>query len=391
MSWKAAVVLLAVAVTWSVLATPAYAQIRKVQRTSFEIPTWVWFVGAGVLLGIAAGVVQHLKKKKDAEDEAPAKKSSGGKSSAAKPDGSLSAGAFAGNEKETEDEQAAPGGIPEMLGSYRLLNLMMTGQTSQVWEATEVSSGRHFAIKILLPEYANNREHRNFLFHEAEVGIELAHPNIIKVVTVVKEKRPHFVMDFFPGGSLKMRIMHKEQDFIKEKANDILKQAATALAFMNAKGWVHRDIKPDNVLVNSAGEVRIIDFAIAQKIPSGLGRIFRRKGPVQGTRSYMSPEQIRNEILDARADIYSFGAMAFELVTGRPPFRGATNQDLLNKQLNEKPITPCQFNPEVTPDFGDLVLKMLSKKKEQRPNNFHEVLMALRKIRIFKSEAVKKK
>lgn len=360
----------------------------KKTRASEEAPLWVWILAAGAGLTACAGLLLYLQKRGASDSGSSRSTSSSSRSSPAVGAGLSAAARAAGDSDDSDD--GGDRAIPEMLGQYRLLNLMMTGQTSQVWEATEVASGRHFAIKILLPEYASRREHREFLFHEAEVGIELAHPNIIKVVTVVKDTRPHFVMDFFPGGSLKMRIMHKEQDFIKEKAHDILKQAATALAFMNAKGWVHRDIKPDNVLVNSAGEVRIIDFAISHKIRSGLGRWLRRKGPVQGTRSYMSPEQIRNEQVDGRADIYSFGAMCFELVTGRPPFRGASNQDLLNKHLSEKPVSPATFNPEVTEEFGDLVLKMLAKKKEQRPANFHEVLIALRNIRIFKSEAAKK-
>src|SRR5262249_7820725 len=150
-------------------------------------------------------------------------------------------------------------------------------------------------------------------------------PNVIRIVKVSNNpNNPYFVMEFFPSGSIKARMMRKDQaDFLREKAQDILKQAATALAFMNAKGWVHRDVKPDNVLVNSAGEVRVIDFAIAQQIPRGIfTKLFWKwiRGPVQGTRSYMSPEQIRNLRLDGRSDIYSFGAMAFEMVTGRPPF-----------------------------------------------------------------------
>src|SRR5439155_7206358 len=119
-----------------------------------------------------------------------------------------------------------------------------------------------------------------------------------------------------------------------------------------------RDVKPDNILVNSAGEVRIIDFALAQRISkAGLfGRLFRRKGKSMGTRSYMSPEQIRGEPLDGRADVYSFGASAYELVANRPPFRAASSQELLTKHIAEKPVTPRQYNPEVTEQFADLVL-----------------------------------
>jgi eukaryotic-like serine/threonine-protein kinase len=164
---------------------------------------------------------------------------------------------------------------------------------------------------------------------------------------------------------------------------------------MNASGWVHRDVKPDNLLVNSAGEVRIIDFAIAQHIqkPSFFSNFMRRfrKPDIKGTRSYMSPEQIRGLPLDGRADIYSFGATAYELVTYRPPFRAASQQELLQKQIIEKPAPPQSFNKDVTDEFGALVLKMLAKKPEQRPQSFHEVLKGLNAVKVFKTPVIGKK
>lgn len=280
----------------------------------------------------------------------------------------------------------------EILGGYRLANLMMSGQTSQVWEVVEVSSHRHFAMKLLLPEHVDNAEHRKLLFHEASVGLKLAHGNIIRIVTVNKsDKNPYFVMEFFPGGSLKQRLLRKQQDFIKEYAHPIFRQGATALAFMNAQGWVHRDVKPDNLLCNSAGEVRLIDFALAKRVekPSLFGGLFRKRGKVAGTRSYMSPEQILDQPLDGRADIYCFGSMCYELTAGRPPFRGASSQELLEKHLKEKPVGPDQYNPEITKEFSDLVLRMIKKKKEDRPKDFHEVLIALRTMRVFKGVAPK--
>lgn len=276
----------------------------------------------------------------------------------------------------------------EIIGGYRLQNLLMTGQTSQVWEVVEVASHRHFAMKLLLPEHITNTEHRGMLLHEASVGKQLAHPNIIRIITVNKDlKNPYFVMEFFPSGSMKLRLMKKQTDFIREQALSIFKQAATGFAYMHASGWVHRDIKPDNLLVNSAGELRIIDFAIAKRIekPSLLGKLFRRRGKVQGTRSYMSPEQIRGEPLDGRADMYSFGATCYELVTGRPPFRGASSQDLLAKHITDKPVSPRVYNPDLTEEFASLVLKMLAKKREERYRDFHEVLMQLRTIKVHKA------
>ena len=196
-------------------------------------------------------------------------------------------------------------------------------------------------------------------------------------------------MEFFPAGNLKLRIMHKKWDFIKEKAHDIFKQAATALAYMNASGWVHRDVKPDNIIVNSAGEVRLIDFALAQRVSKG-GMFRKKKGKTAGTRSYMSPEQVRGEALDGRADVYSFGATMYEVITGRPPFRANTPGELLNKQITEKPLPPKSVNRDVTEDCSNLVLRMLAKKKEERPRDFHEVLMALRGMKIFTSEPAPK-
>jgi serine/threonine protein kinase len=277
----------------------------------------------------------------------------------------------------------------EVIGGYKLLKHMVTGQTSQVWEVVEGSSGRHFAMKLLLPEKASDASHRRLLMHEANVGKELAHPNIIRIVKVgPSSTNPFFVMEYFPAGNLKLRIMRKDEAYIREHIQGLLKQGATALAFMNAKGWVHRDVKPDNFLVTSGGDLRLIDFALAQRIARDnfFSRLFRRRGKTQGTRSYMSPEQIRAEPLDGRADIYSFGASAYELLTWRPPFTASSSNELLNKHISEKPITPRQYNPDISEEFADLILRMLAKKKQDRPRDFHEILMAMRTMRVLKEE-----
>ena len=284
----------------------------------------------------------------------------------------------------------------EQIGGYKIQNLLQTGQASQVYEVVEITSLRHFAMKILLPEKAKDPEQRRLLFYEAEVGKKLAHPNIIKILHVVRDPHhPFFVMEFFPSGSLRTRLQQvkndpKMADFLRTNADKILKQAATGLAYMNASGWIHRDVKPANILANGLGEVRIIDFAIAYRPPKGLARLFHRKAKAQGTRSYMSPEQIRGHILDGRADIYSFGATVYEVLTGKPPFRGTSAQDLLEKHIKEKPVNPRQLNPDITEDFAALVLRMLEKKKEDRPHDFHEVLMAMRNMRVYKGQPGKR-
>jgi serine/threonine-protein kinase len=117
-----------------------------------------------------------------------------------------------------------------------------------------------------------------------------------------------------------------------------------------------------------------------------MSKLFYRQSKAQGTPSYMAPEQILRKPLDARADVYGLGATYYELVTGRPPFRGNTIPDLLNKQLTEKPLIPQTHNKDVTEEFGGLILRMLSKKKEERPQTCHDVLIAMRKMKVFKSD-----
>ena len=274
----------------------------------------------------------------------------------------------------------------EIVDGYRLRQHLQTGQNSQVYEVVEVQSNRHFAMKMLLPEMARDKVHRSLLFHEAEVGKQLTHPNIIRIHKISRSAtNPYFVMEFFPSGSLRTRLLQREVGFVHEHLQNILKQAATGLAFMNASGWVHRDVKPDNILVNAAGDVRLIDFAIAYRIPTGLAKMFGgRSKKAAGTYSYMAPEQILRKQLDGRADIYGFGCTAFELATGRPPFRGNDASELLSKHFTQKPLAPKHYNPNVTDEFSALVMHMLAKKKEDRPKDFHEVLMAIRNMRLLK-------
>jgi serine/threonine protein kinase len=279
------------------------------------------------------------------------------------------------------------------IDNYRLLNMMMQGQTSQVWEASEISSGRHFAIKLLLPENAHSSQQRAFLFHEAEVAKQIVHPKIVKILEAVRDKdHPYLVMEFFPSTNLKLRLMHKDP-FIKEHMREIIEQTATALTFMHAKKWVHCDVKPDNILVNASADVRLIDFALAKRVAVRKRGLFgrRKRGKSMGTRSYMSPEQIRGEALDVRADVYSFGATIYELLTGRPPFRAATPSDLLTKQIAEPPTPPEVYNPDITHEMSDLVVAMLAKEPEGRPRDLHDFLMKFRKARIFKAAVIQKK
>lgn len=246
------------------------------------------------------------------------------------------------------------------------------------------AKGERFAIKLLAGENARNKEEIAFLKHESQVGRGLTHPNVIKLFEFGSDGDfVYMVMELFPAPNLKT-LINQGIEALQPHAAAILRGAAEGLAYFHSQGWIHRDIKPDNFLVKLPGEVKLIDFALATRRKGGLARLFATRTKVQGTRSYMSPEQIRGQALDERADLYSFGCMAYELLGGKPPFTGATTNELLNKHLRA-PVPPLQAsNQNVSDDFAQLARRMLAKKPEDRPESMGEFLRELRGMQIHK-------
>jgi serine/threonine protein kinase len=276
----------------------------------------------------------------------------------------------------------------DRIGGYRYVRTLHPGHTSMVMEVVQEASQRRFALKQLLASRAEDADEYRAFAHEAKLGMELRHPNLIRVYEFVKDKvQPYFVMELFTGHHLKLSIARPSvYPMPKAQLHRIIEQAASALGYMHEKGWVHRDVKPENVLFNKSGEVRLIDYALARRITSGLRKMFGGKTPRQGTRTYIAPEQIRCEPTAPAADIYSFGITCYELVCGRPPFRANSSQELLEKHLNERPIPLLTHNKRVTPEFNDLVLKMIQKRPADRFESVDEFLSRFRPIRIFEGD-----
>ncbi|MBX7165489.1 MAG: serine/threonine protein kinase [Pirellulales bacterium] len=260
----------------------------------------------------------------------------------------------------------------------------MTGQNSQVWEVMHDGRQQRLAMKTLLSDFRKNREHLGYLRHEYEVGRKLEHPRVIRIYELgTRDGVPYLIMEFFPWPNLKQYI-NRGVDRIAYLLPDVIRQCAEGLAYFNSQGWVHRDVKPDNYLMTDEGEIRLIDFALAVKPKTGLARLFSLKSKIQGTRSYMSPEQIRGEALDQRADVYSFGCMVHELLTGKPPYTGTSANELLNKHLKAA-IPPADAgNKNVTPEMAALVRKTLSKDPAKRPESLEKFLREYNALRPFK-------
>jgi serine/threonine protein kinase len=274
------------------------------------------------------------------------------------------------------------------LDDYDLINCLATGNSTQVWEVKQKSSGQQFAMKLLLPEAFKDPEQKASLKHEATVGKLFDHPNIIRIFDLVMSKKQgYFIMEFFRSVNLK-QMLRGERPAVQARLKKILEGLTQALAHMHEKGWIHKDIKPDNILLTKGSEVKLIDFSLASKPSGGLTKLMggSKSMVIQGTRTYIAPELIRRKPLTVSADVYSLGITFYEVVTGRPPFVHSNPNELLMAHVKDSPERPSGFNSNITPEADALIMRMLSKKPEGRPGSMQELFAEVRNLKIFKED-----
>ncbi len=270
------------------------------------------------------------------------------------------------------------------VGPFRLLNMIRAGKTCEVWEVMNDLKSERLAIKLLAGDYAHDRQEVAFLKHEHQVGRGLDHPQVIKIYDFgTDHDYVYLAMELFAAPNVK-QLIHQGVEALAPLASSFVHKAAEGLSYFHSQGWIHRDVKPDNFLMKPNGDVKLIDFALAVRKKGGLARLFSGKTKIQGTRSYMSPEQIRGQSLDERADLYSFGCMVYELLGGKPPYTGNTTSDLLTKHLRA-PVPPLQgANRNVTDDFAKLIRDTLAKSPADRPDSMADFVRELHTMEIFK-------
>jgi serine/threonine protein kinase len=272
----------------------------------------------------------------------------------------------------------------QIVGNYRMYHLIRAGATYEIWAVRPMSENTAYAMKWLPPGPKHTRSTVAELRHEYNVGASLDHPNIIKTLEFGNTHNGAFMLlELFKVPNLKQQIISGGYKKLQHRAKAILAGAAAGLAHTNEKGWVHRDIKPDNFLLRDDDMIKLIDFNLARKPASGLGRLLGGKTKVQGTHSYMSPEQIRGQQLDVRADVYSFGCMMHEFFSGKPPFTANSPNELLQRHLTTKPTPLTVFDKNITPDFANYVLRMMAKDPKDRPASMKDVMMEIKTQRIF--------
>lgn len=273
------------------------------------------------------------------------------------------------------------------VGDYDLRNCVATGNVSQIWEVVERGGTQHFAMKLLLAEAFGEAKEKATLKHEFKVGQAVDHPNIIRFYKLeVNRDHAFFIMDYFRAPSLKSQIASSHLD-VQIRFRKLVENVSLALGSVHEKGWLHRDIKPDNILMNKGSELRLIDFSLASKKSGALGKMLGGKMKhVQGTRTYIAPETLEKKKPTEQTDMYSLGVTLYEALAGVPPFTGTSPNALLKKHIAEKPNEPSFHDTNITPEADAFILKLLRKNPKDRPADMNELYAEFRNIKVFKED-----
>lgn len=276
-----------------------------------------------------------------------------------------------------------------MVGEYRLFYLIRAGATFEIWAVRHRSENTPYAMKLLKKGSKYSRSTVAELKHEFNVGKGLKHPSVIETMDFGVAKEGAWLrMELFKHLNIKQQLVASKQtpalkNVLSYRMKEILTKAASGVAHMHDKGWVHRDIKPDNFLLSDDNQVRLIDFTIASKPTGGLGKLFGGKSKVQGTYSYLAPDQIRGQGVDPRDDIYSFGCMVHELLSGILPFTANSPNELMQRHLKSRPPSLAVADKNINTDFAAYVQRMLAKDRSHRPQTMKEVMLEMKTQRIF--------
>jgi eukaryotic-like serine/threonine-protein kinase len=250
-------------------------------------------------------------------------------------------------------------------GRYELEELVGSGGMSTVWRARDVLLERKVALKILHARYGEDAEYLERFLREARAVAQMSHPNIVTVIDRGEERgRQFIVFEYVDGDNLK-QVLEERGPLPIDEVVDLGLAVARGLAFAHERGIVHRDVKPQNVLLNGDGRAKVTDFGIARSLDVERG--VTQTGTVMGTSNYIAPEQASGERVGTESDVYSLGCVLFELLTGEVPFPGENFVAVALQHLNEPPPSVLERRKDASPRLAWLVDRMLAKDPERRP------------------------
>jgi serine/threonine protein kinase len=256
------------------------------------------------------------------------------------------------------------------LDHYTLEELIATSNTASIYRGVDLRTGRRVAIKIPHPEVEGDLAFFERFRREQEIGLELDHPSVVKVIADDRRSRVYMVTEWADGRLLRV-VLANHNKLPGEQAIRIALGICEALEYIHTHGVVHRDLKPENIIVDADDRIKLIDFGIAGR--AGARRLtFGKLSRVMGTPDYIAPEQVKGKRGDARTDVYALGIMLYEMLTGKTPFAGNNPLAIMNSRMVNHPVPPREIDPGISPQLQEILYRALERDPRNRYSTARE-------------------
>jgi serine/threonine protein phosphatase PrpC len=260
-------------------------------------------------------------------------------------------------------------------GRFEITDVIAKSGMASLFKANDRKTGQAVALKVPYLQIESDAAGFERFRREEEIGLQLDHPYILKILPVENKSRPYIAMEYLEGQTLS-ELLKNVRPLPEPDAVKIASRICEALEYMHKKGVVHRDLKPQNIMLCNDGTIRIMDFGIARSQASRR-LTFVGFTPAMGTPDYMAPEQVRGSRGDERTDIYSLGAILYEMVTGEPPFAGDSAYVIMNARVTGDPVAPRKLNPKLTPVLEEIILHAMERDSKRRYQSAAEMKVEL--------------